>query len=132
MPVAAIPGREGHRPGAARRLREELGFSTGLEEIFYFTYRSEFGNGLTEFEFDHVFAGVYDEAVQPNKEEVSDHCFRPMEEIRDDLAACPGKYTTWFHLAFPRVQEWMASRVSNGLPAIDVKSVLTAGAIRKD
>ena len=106
------------RPGedtlkaATRRLGEELGFSTGLEEIFHFTYRSEFGNGLTEFEFDHVFAGIYDEAVHPNKEEVCDYCFRPMEEIRDDLAACPGKYSSWFHLAFPRVEKWVASRVS--------------------
>src|SRR5271168_1810255 len=48
------------RPGeetadaASRRLKEELGFTTPLEELFHFTYKSEFGNGLTEYEFDHV------------------------------------------------------------------------------
>ena len=40
-----------------RRLKEEMGFSTDLEKIFDFTYKAAFENGLTEYEFDHVFAG---------------------------------------------------------------------------
>src|ERR1700728_4574124 len=50
------PG-EGTRDAAMRRLYEELGFTAELKKIFDFTYRSEFENGLTEFEFDHVFVG---------------------------------------------------------------------------
>src|SRR5215203_6397334 len=54
------------RPGevtadaAARRLREELGFVTTLNPAFQFVYRATFDNGLTEYEFDHVFLGKYD------------------------------------------------------------------------
>ena len=44
---------------AARRLNEELGFKTSLEKLFDFTYKASFENGLTEYEFDHVFSGIY-------------------------------------------------------------------------
>jgi isopentenyl-diphosphate delta-isomerase len=101
--------RPGEETGAAamRRLGEELGFTTGLEKSFAFIYRSEYDNGLTEFEFDHVFTGVWDLAVVPNAEEVSDHCFKSIEEIRAGLASDPGKYTSWFQLAFPMIDERM-------------------------
>src|SRR4249919_2186768 len=46
---------EDNLEAASRRLREEMGFATELEEIFDFTYKTVFENGLTEYEFDHVF-----------------------------------------------------------------------------
>lgn len=98
------------RDAAMRRLDEELGFTTALEKIFTFTYRSEFGNGLTEHEFDHVFIGRYDQVIYPNTEEVSDHCFKTLDEIRADMQSDPGKYTSWFHLAFPMVCKWAEER----------------------
>jgi isopentenyl-diphosphate delta-isomerase len=101
------PG-EDTRDAAFRRLSEEMGFTTGLEKLFDFIYRSEFENGLTEYEFDHVFAGVYDGTIHPNMEEVSDYCFRSTREIRADLASDPQKYTAWYHLAFPMVEKWAA------------------------
>ncbi|GGB08272.1 isopentenyl-diphosphate Delta-isomerase [Puia dinghuensis] len=104
------------RPGedtlaaACRRLREELGFTTSLEKLFDFTYRSEFDNGLTEFEFDHVFVGYYDdEDIHPNAAEVSDYRYCSLEEIKEGLAVHPDNYTSWFHLAFPLVREKMAT-----------------------
>jgi len=99
------PGEETSK-AASRRLYEELGFTTSLEKIFEFTYRTEFENGLTEFEFDHVYAGFYDQPIHPDKAEVSDHCYKPLHEIKADLELNPGKYTSWFHLAFPLVCEW--------------------------
>jgi isopentenyl-diphosphate delta-isomerase len=96
------PG-EDTRQAALRRLQEEMGFTTILEKLFDFTYRAEFGNGLTEFEFDHVFTGVYDGDIDPDPTEVGDHCFKTLDEIRTDLAAHPQRYTHWFHLAFPAV-----------------------------
>src|SRR6056300_866438 len=42
-----------------RRLMEEMGFVTELEELFSFTYKAAFDNGLTEHEFDHVMQGHY-------------------------------------------------------------------------
>ena len=97
------------RPGedtqvaAMRRMREELGFSTPLEKRLEFVYRTEFGNGLTEHEFDHVFVGQYDGAIRPDPTEISDYCYRGIADIRSDLQICPEKYTTWFSLAFKLV-----------------------------
>lgn len=105
------PG-EDIRDAALRRLSEEMGFTTALEEIFDFIYRAEFENGLTEHEFDHVFMGVYDGVIHPDKEEVSDHCLLSPAQIRADMAAHPGKYTAWFRVAFPMVEKWA---VENGL-----------------
>jgi isopentenyl-diphosphate delta-isomerase len=93
---------------AEARLFEEMGFSSGLKKIFEFTYRSEFENGLTEYEFDHVFAGVYNSIITPNREEVNDYCYKTIEDIRDSLQSHPSKYTTWFHIAFPLVEKYLA------------------------
>ena len=50
-----------------RRLKEELGFETPLEKIFAFYLQSFFENGLTENEFDHVFAGIYNGEINFNR-----------------------------------------------------------------
>jgi isopentenyl-diphosphate delta-isomerase len=103
------PG-EDTRQAALRRLQEEMGFTTILEKLFDFTYKAEFENGLTEFEFDHVFTGIYDGDINPDPAEVGDHCFKTLDEIGVDLAAQPEKYTPWFHLAFPAVSKKMPLR----------------------
>lgn len=92
---------------AERRLQEEMGFGVPLEKIFHFTYKTEFENGLTENEFDHVFAGYYDEAIRPDKDEVQDYCFKTVDEIKESLISHPLKYTSWFHIAFPLVEQWL-------------------------
>ena len=91
---------------AKRRLKEELGFETELEKIFEFTYNTSFENGLTEYEFDHVFAGIYNDEIQFNKTEVQDICFRSMSEIESDLQTHPHKFTPWFLIAFPMIKKW--------------------------
>ncbi len=95
---------------AGTRLQEEMGFTTELKKIFEFTYRSDFDNGLTEFEFDHVFAGFYDGEIMPDKAEVNDYCYKSVEAIKDSLQSHPGKYTTWFAIAFPLIEKWMAEQ----------------------
>lgn len=91
---------------AEKRLQEEMGFTTKLKKIFDFVYRAEFSNGLTEYEFDHVFAGEHEGDVAYNKDEVMDYCYKNIEEIRYLLREHPGKFTEWFHLAFPKIEEW--------------------------
>jgi isopentenyl-diphosphate Delta-isomerase len=95
---------------ANRRLREEMGFTTQLNKIFDFIYKSEFDNGLTEYEFDHVFMGEFEGIIYPDTSEVKDHCFKKMEDIRESLASHPLKYTAWFHIAFPMLEKWMSQR----------------------
>ena len=83
-----------------------MGFVTELKPIFEFTYKTEFENGLTEFEYDHVFTGIYDEGFDPNKEEVKDYCFKSLEEIASSLQMHSQKYSAWFLIAFPKVHAW--------------------------
>jgi isopentenyl-diphosphate Delta-isomerase len=92
--------------GAQRRLKEEMGFVVPVEKIFDLRYRTEFDNGLIENEFDHVFAGEYDNHVEFNKNEAMDFCYKDMQELRNSLQTHAGKYTAWFHLAFPGIEEW--------------------------
>ena len=99
------PGQD-TRSVAEQRLQEEMGFVTPLEKIYDFVYKTEFENGLTEFEFDHVFAGEYDGKILLNQEEADDYGYKEVKEIGESLKAYPKKYTAWFHLAFPRIEEW--------------------------
>ncbi len=100
------------RPGedtsaaAERRLQEELGFVTPLKKVFDFVYKSSFDNGLTEHEFDHVYVGYYNGAVEPDSHEVADFAYWPMEKIEQSLRAQPERYTVWFRIAFPRMLDW--------------------------
>lgn len=91
---------------ARRRLKEEMGFETSIEKVFDFVYKAVFENGLTEYEFDHVFAGEYEGIIYCNKEEVMDFCFKNFLEIRHSLHTEPQQYTAWFHLAFPKIEDW--------------------------
>lgn len=100
-----LPGEE-TKNAAARRLKEELGFETTVKKIFDFIYKAEFDNGLTEHEFDHVFTGEYEGVINLNKDEVNDYCYKKIGEIKHSLQTHPQKYTAWFHLAFPKIEDW--------------------------
>ncbi len=102
---------------ANRRLQEEMGFSAELENIFSFTYRSVFENGLTEYEFDHVFAAVYEGVIDPDPDEVRDFCYKSLDDIQTSLTSHPDKYTTWFHIAFPKVRQWAVENQIEKAPA---------------
>jgi isopentenyl-diphosphate delta-isomerase len=92
---------------AARRLHEELGFTTPLQRVFTFTYQTSFENGLTEHEFDHVFTGVYEGEIRPDIDEVKNYAFRSIPDIEASLIKEPQKFTSWFLIAFPRIKKWL-------------------------
>lgn len=100
------------RPGetvadaALRRLKEEMGFETVLSKAFDFTYKAPFSNGLTEYEFDHVFTGSYNGAIEPNADEVESYAYYSLAVIDEMLQKDPDNFTVWFHIAFPKVREW--------------------------
>lgn len=95
---------------ASKRLMEEMGFTTTLEKAFDFIYKASFDNGLTEYEFDHVYIGTYDDSIIPNDEEVSAYCYKTLEEIEDSLESHPQDYTEWFKIAFPKLQTHLATK----------------------
>ena len=69
-----IPGKKQRRQ--QEDVKRRNGFETPLKKIFDFIYKAEFENGLTEYEFDHVFVGEYEGNVHFNKEEVIDFCYK--------------------------------------------------------
>ena len=111
------PG-EAVETAAERRLQEELGFTAPLEKIFTFTYKAAVENGLTEHEFDHVFAGVYTGPVQPNPAEVADYAYQPMELIQEQVNNNPDSFTSWFRIAFPLVEKWWQQRAGERVKKI--------------
>lgn len=88
---------------AHRRLKEEMGFDTTLQEMLSFVYKAPFENGLTEHEFDHVFFGFHDDGIKPNKKEVSDYKYVSIDEIVQDVKAHPDRYTPWFKIILNKV-----------------------------
>jgi len=91
---------------AKRRLKEELGFTTNLNEIFSFTYRAEVENNLIEHEFDHVFAGEYESKIHPNESEVADVAYEDIQKIKEEMETDPKRFTSWFKIAFPKIEQW--------------------------
>ncbi len=104
---------------ANRRLREEMGFDTDLQFAFSFIYKTVFENGLTEYEFDHVFAGIYDGVIKPDHAEVKDYCFMKMDAIEESLIQHQHKYTSWFSIAFPKIAAFQKTN-SIGIQQQDV------------
>ncbi|MBC7914163.1 MAG: isopentenyl-diphosphate Delta-isomerase [Pyrinomonadaceae bacterium] len=100
---------------ANRRLKEEMGFSCPLTKIGMFTYKTEFDNGLTEHEFDHLLLGLYDGEVQPDKTEVEDYKWLNMDEIDDALIKGNAHFSSWFKLAFPMVKGWLGLKSEENL-----------------
>ncbi|MGZ5285840.1 MAG: isopentenyl-diphosphate Delta-isomerase [Flavisolibacter sp.] len=100
-----MPGEE-TLDAAYRRLEEELGFTTTLEEIFSFVYRAEVENDLVEHEFDHVFAGTYESDIFPNEMEVASYRYETLDQVKQELENHPSHFTTWFGIAFPAIEKW--------------------------
>jgi len=97
------------RPGektsvaAKRRLMEEMGIECDLQHQFSFIYKAELEDGLTEYELDHVFFGMYNEEPDINYGEVSGWKYEDLKSIENDLRENPEKYTAWFKIVFERV-----------------------------
>lgn len=98
---------------ARKRLQEEMGFDIPVAKCFDFIYKAGFDNGLTEYEFDHVFVGEYDGPVNYNSEEVMDYRFERMDKLRNALEEQPAQYTAWFRVAFGEIEKWWKTKYNN-------------------
>lgn len=85
-----------------RRLKEEMGFETELNELFSFIYKAPFDNGLTEHEFDHVMIGYSNNEPLINKEEVESWKWMSIDAIKNDMEVTPNIYTEWFKIIFDK------------------------------
>jgi isopentenyl-diphosphate delta-isomerase len=84
----------------SRRLFEEMGFETGLKELFHFIYKAPFDNGLTEHELDHVMIGYYNDEPKINPDEVKNWKWMGIEDVAKDIQLHPEIYTVWFKIIF--------------------------------
>jgi isopentenyl-diphosphate delta-isomerase len=84
----------------SRRLFEEMGFETGLKELFHFIYKAPFDNGLTEHELDHVMIGYYNDEPKINLDEVENWKWMSIEDVEKDIQLQPEIYTVWFKIIF--------------------------------
>lgn len=91
---------------AVRRLREELGVTTGLEMLFRFRYSAEFGSKGAEHELCKVFAGCVDidYPIVANRNEVSDWEWLTIDELESRIASRPQQFTPWLLLEWERMQ----------------------------
>ena len=92
-----------------RRLSEEMGFETPLQELFHFIYKAPFDNGLTEHELDHVMIGKYNQAPKVNSEEVESWKWMSIDDIKIDMIQNPAIYTVWFKIIFTEFYHYIES-----------------------
>jgi isopentenyl-diphosphate delta-isomerase len=107
----------GHpRPGetieqaSQRRLKEEMGFDSDLNEVFSFVYRAKLEDGLIEHEYDHILVGRFEGIPTPDPVEVADWKWLDATTLSADLKAHPENYTFWFRISFDRFVQTVASR----------------------
>ncbi|WP_167612005.1 isopentenyl-diphosphate Delta-isomerase [Maribellus sediminis] len=99
------------RPGessletARRRLKEEMGMTAELSEMFHFIYKEALDNELTEYELDHVFIGFSDEQPEINTDEVVSWKYVTYDELKKDIIKHPEYYTVWFLKIVNRVHQ---------------------------
>ena len=85
-----------------RRLFEEMGFVTELEETTSFIYKAPFDNGLTEHEYDHIMIGYYNDTPNINPDEVADWKWMTLDAVKEDIKQQPEIYTAWFKIIFDK------------------------------
>jgi isopentenyl-diphosphate delta-isomerase len=83
---------------ALKRLREEMGFDSELEEVFSRKYSLKLDHNLWEKEFDHIFIGNYDGEVNPDPQEVDQWKWVGLEGLKKDMEENPDNYTPWFKI----------------------------------
>ncbi len=89
----------------ARRLKEEMGMTCDMHEVFTFIYKAPVGLGLTEHEFDHVWFGQSDEEPEINHEEVEAWEYMSISDIEADMKQHPECYTEWFKISFEEIMK---------------------------
>jgi isopentenyl-diphosphate delta-isomerase len=96
-----------------RRLKEEMGFQTELKPFLSFVYKAKFENGLTEYEFDHVLIGKYNDEPLINFAEVCDWKWVDLESLSLDIINNSENYTVWFKIIFKKYHNKIKLNESN-------------------
>lgn len=97
---------ESFQQAAERRLFEELGIKTPLKEEFHFIYKAhDEKSGLTEWEYDTVFTGVFDDAFEFNKDEVAAVRWMNTQDLEKDIEQNADQYSFWFRVILKELKK---------------------------
>lgn len=92
---------EGVIEAAYRRVPEELGCqAVDLRDLCSFVYRADVGNGLVEYERDHVVVGRCAGDIDPNPAEASEARWVSFDALSVELANEPTKFAAWAPIVF--------------------------------
>ena len=83
-----------------KRMEEELGIPKGScvpKELFSFTYYTRY-EGLSEYEFDHVFLTDYHEKLQADPDEIMEMRWVEFEELQKEMQEAPAKFSTPYNV----------------------------------
>lgn len=83
---------------AHRSLKNEMGFDCDLAEAFATIYKTGVGDGLTEYEYLHIFFGVYDGKPKLNPDEAKNWKWVSLEELVEDVKKNGKVYSPWLKL----------------------------------
>ncbi len=86
---------------AQRRLKEELGFQTPLEQRLIIEYSADVGDGLWERERVHMFrsnTAKTDINVKPNPDEVCETRWISATDLHAEIQTNPDDFTPWFRI----------------------------------
>ena len=96
---------ESYKAAAERRLKEEMGFSTFLKQVFKFIYKAKYDEIWGEHELDTVFIGNYEGEIKPNPEEVDSYKWVEIGKLASDVKKNSGKYTPWFKIILEKLEK---------------------------
>ena len=82
-----------------------MGFDCGFKKVFDFIYKVDFNNGLSEWEFDHVFVGEFEGKLSPDSREVGEWKWISAKKLREDVKENPQNYTYWFKTLLERFEK---------------------------
>lgn len=90
---------------ARRRLQEEMGFDCSLRFLFRIIYKHDVGEGLTEHELVHVFAGRYDGPVRPDPEEAEGYQWMTLDDLIAWTSQQPQAIAPWLRIYLSEREE---------------------------
>lgn len=97
---------EGFKEAAERRLFEELGIKIPLREEFQFIYKAhDEKSGLTEYEYDCVFTGIYNGSFEYNRDEIASVKWMQPDDVIKDMEIRKQEYSFWFKIILDEMQK---------------------------
>lgn len=115
-----------------RRLFQELRIRSKLRYLYKFQYQADFGDLGSERELCWVYAGVSNDRVRPNSNEIASWRYVSPTDLDNELVQHPDRFTPWFKLEWPLVRSHFygpSSKLEHLLNQAVAQRVISSGVI---